>query len=379
MNSMNKANETPTILAIETSCDDTTAAIIASDKNDRLTIKSSIVSSQTKIHQPYGGVYPTLAAREHEKNIIPVIKEALKQSDLNEKNIDLIAVTVGPGLMPSLVVGIAAARSLSWVWQKPLLGIHHISGHIYANFINSAPSFPLLNLVVSGGHTQLILMRNHLEFEIIGQTRDDAVGEAFDKVARMLGLNYPGGPALAREADKYTRKYPRNLEEVKNLLPRPMLNDDSYDFSFSGIKTSVLYKISDWRQKNNLSDNKPLPAEYVGKMSFAFEEAICDVLIAKTIRAAKKYHVNSIALAGGVAANYRLRTRLEDNIKQSLTDTAFYMPKINYCMDNAAMIATTAYFHWKQMTDNERADTLTNWQTLDARADTSIDNKYSTN
>lgn len=227
------------ILSLETSCDETAAAII--DYSDGSTIVlANTVSSQASLHAKWGGVVPDLASREHIKNIVPVIEETLDRAKLSPTDIDLIAVTEGPGLMPALVIGVTAAKTLSLTWNKPLIGIQHLEGHIYANLLQDGIKlhFPLLALVVSGGHTELVLMKDHFQYEILGETQDDAAGEAFDKVAKMLGLDYPGGPLVAKRADTWRTTH---NEPAAEQFPRPMLDADNFDFSFSGLKTSVLY------------------------------------------------------------------------------------------------------------------------------------------
>ena len=297
------------ILGIETSCDETAAAIIE-NQGKKIIPLSSVISSQIKLHAKWGGVVPNLAAREHLKNIIPIIKKTLNNAQKKLTEIDLIAITNGPGLIPALLIGTTTAKTLSYLWQKPLIGIHHIEGHIYANFISNNITnkhFPLLCLVVSGGHTQLVLMRNHLEYEIIGETLDDAVGEAFDKVARLLGLAYPGGPNVS----------------------------------------------------------------FIAEMCREFQTAVCDVLIHKTILAAKKYQPKTILLAGGVSANTHLRDELAKAIKKNLTDVFFSAPHPKYSLDNASMIAVAGFYRWKKMNKKKSRSVLelkSNWQNMEADA-----------
>ena len=335
------------ILGIETSCDETAASILEVKKG-QIDVLSNVVSSQIKLHAAWGGVVPNLAAREHLKNIFPVLRSALKEAQKKPADIDLIGVTSGPGLIPALLIGVNAAKTLAYVWKKPLLGIHHIEGHIYANFIGVSPKskvqspkstkikFPALCLVVSGGHTQLVLMKKHLHYKIIGETQDDAVGEAFDKVARILGLGYPGGPSVALWATKIKNK----KSKIKIILPRPMLNKDNFDFSFSGLKTAVLYETKKHPELLKKSD-------YIAALCQEFQNAATDVLIAKTIRAAQKYHPQSILLAGGVSANLELREKLGIAVKKELPKTTYHIPEIKYALDNSAMIATAAYFRQK--------------------------------
>lgn len=291
-----------TILGIETSCDETAAAIV----EDGTKIISNVVASSAAMHAKYGGIIPDQAAREQLKSIIPVIREALVCK------IDAIAVTVGPGLIGSLLIGVETAKTLAFAWNKPIIPVNHLVGHIYGNWLeprtqNLEPQFPALVLLVSGGHTELILMKDHGKFKLIGSTRDDAAGECFDKCARILNLGYPGGPAIEKTA-KRGKIAP---------LPRPMINDKSFDFSFSGLKTAVLIAHQ--------------------QLAYELQEAVTDVLVSKTLKAAEKFKPKSILLCGGVAANKRLR----EKIPQAL------VPPINLCTDNAAYIASAAFFNYK--------------------------------
>lgn len=349
------------ILAIETSCDETSAAIVQGDGMG-VKIISSIVSSQINIHKKYGGVVPEVAARNHIKNIIPVVNKAIgkafylhsekkKQKNINysqigRKEIGLIAVTSGPGLVSSLLIGAQTADALAYTWKKPFITINHIEGHIYANWLRHSrsielPKFPSLCLVVSGGHTQLVLMRNHHSYKTIGQTRDDAAGEAFDKVAQILGIGYPGGPIISKLAQSSESEY-----KEKFHLPRPMMNNNDFDFSFSGLKTAVLYLVNDL--KKNISDDfNSLPKSIVAEICKEFQQAVIDVLIAKTIKAAKAFKVKSILLAGGVSANYELRKQLGEKVKTDLSNVSSYIPEQDFCTDNAAMIGAAAYYRIK--------------------------------
>ncbi|MDD5071175.1 MAG: tRNA (adenosine(37)-N6)-threonylcarbamoyltransferase complex transferase subunit TsaD [Patescibacteria group bacterium] len=347
------------VLGIETSCDETAAAIVEGKKagtQNFVSVRSNVVSSQIEIHKKYGGVVPEVAAREHILNILPVVDEALAKAGIERgraaKEIDAIAVTVGPGLITSLIVGVETAKTLSYVWGIPLVAVNHIEGHIYANFVsvNSPPSprlrraskFPILILTVSGGHTMLVLMSGHGKYKVIGETRDDAAGEAFDKAAKLLSLGYPGGPAIAAEAAKFqipNSKFQINskfkIQNSKNIiLPRPMINSDDYDFSFSGLKTALLYKL-----KKDKMWKRRIP-EYCAQ----FQQAAIDVLIAKTLKAAGNYKVKTIMLTGGVAANKELRGQMEEMIKTRLPKTKYLIPNIQYTTDNAAMVATAGYF-----------------------------------
>jgi N6-L-threonylcarbamoyladenine synthase len=344
------------ILAIETSCDDTCIAILEI-KNQKSKVKSfeilsNVVSSQVKLHAKYGGVYPMLAKREHQKNLPVVFKKALKRAKLLSGKIDLISVTVGPGLEPCLWVGINFAKELAKKLKVPIIPVNHIEAHIVANFIgeNSTPPifkqgagrnsklFPAVCLIVSGGHTQLILMTNIGKYRILGETRDDAAGECFDKVARILGLLYPGGPAIERQAATLNLK-PLTL----NLrLPRPMIYQKNYDFSFSGLKTAVLYDFKNRSPEIRKSKN------YIREMAKEIQRAVIDVLIQKTLKATKEYKAKSIILGGGVTANNELRKQFQLTISNQQLTINFLVPPKIYCTDNAAMIALTGYFHRPQ-------------------------------
>ena len=341
------------ILGIETSCDDTAMAVleVKSNKTKEIKVLTSVISSQLKTHAAFGGIVPNLAAREHSKNLAPVLECVLKETNLTMEQIDLIAVTSGPGLIPSLLVGTAFAKALAYKYNKPIIGTNHIAGHIYSNWLkpigisSKLPSFakasagkqnsklfPTLNLVVSGGHTELILMTGHGKYKRLGQTRDDAVGEAFDKVARLLGLGFPGGPAVSALADKVKSKKPK--EKVN--LPRPMLHSKDFDFSFSGLKTAVFYLLRDWG-KAGVKLTDPLRAA----VCHEFQKAVTEVLVTKTLHAAEKYKVKTIALAGGVSANKLLgRTLTECGEKLGIKTL---VPEMIYTMDNAAMIALAGY------------------------------------
>lgn len=351
------------ILAIETSCDETAIAVLR--KNEAgLTVLSNEISSQVKLHAAWGGVVPNLAAREHVKNIRKILELSLAKARIGKEELDLIAVTNGPGLIPALMVGVNFARTLAYLWEKPLIGIHHIEGHIYANFINenladfSADiAFPVLCLVVSGGHTQLVHMEDHLRYEIVGQTLDDAVGEAFDKAARILGIGYPGGPIVSELAAKYAAT--TNKHSVS--FPRPMLNKKNFDFSFSGLKTAVLYEAK--KNPGLLEDQ-----EYAAAVCHEFQQAAVDVLVAKTLKAAEKYRPKTVLLAGGVSANRKLRAQLGDALKKDLPGVSYAVPDLALTGDNAAMIAAAAAFRWEKMTDAQKKKALEGWQTLGADA-----------
>ncbi|OGL69265.1 hypothetical protein A3B21_04760 [Candidatus Uhrbacteria bacterium RIFCSPLOWO2_01_FULL_47_24] len=427
------------ILGIETSCDETAAAVVEVHRQ-QFTVHSNIVASQIKIHAKTGGVVPEVAARAHVEKIIPVVEQALKGvhpllnpppsrgrkkkevplprwEGLGEGEIDAIAVTAGPGLATSLLVGVEVARTFSYLWRKPVVAVNHLAGHVYANWLPSpglrppsptwgegkppqfsSPSgrgqgegvqFPLLCLIVSGGHTELVLMKKHLDFKIIGATRDDAAGEAFDKVAKMLGLGYPGGPAISRLAEKFHPRQPPSPqpspikgEGIKENppplvggvrgggihFPRPMIDSPDFDFSFSGLKTAVLYYVRDFLAKNKVGKNSAaasnLPQDALVRICASFEQAVVDVLVAKTVRAAKKYKVKTVLLGGGVAANKRLREQLANTIKSELPTTSYILPSLAYTTDNAAMIAAAGYFmaRAKQFTPWQKLDVDPNWE-----------------
>lgn len=365
------------ILSIETSCDDTACAIvkIAGKTSPKFEILSSIISSQIKVHAPFGGVVPTLAAREHAKNLPIVFKKALRAAKVKMEDIDYIAVTQGPGLVIALLVGAQFARGLAYAFNKKIIPVNHISGHIFSNWlanektrpvrnrISNGIKFPVLNIIVSGGHTELILMKKIGSYEILGSTRDDAAGEAFDKFAKMLGLGYPGGPAIARLAEQWNDKFPNSkfqtnlkIPNSKFPLPRPMINSKDYDFSFSGLKTAVLYML---RNKPEIKKNKKLLIEFCAE----FQQAVVDVIVAKTIKAAREYKVKTVALAGGVSANKKLRLQLETAVKQELKNVDFLVPPMKFTTDNAAMIAAAAYFNRKK---------ATSWENLDADANLTL-------
>ena len=325
------------ILAIETSCDETAASVVEG-KGNMITVLSNIVSSQIDIHRKYGGVVPEVAAREHVLNILPVINEALEKAGIKKedasKKIKAIAVSQGPGLITSLLTGIETAKSLAYAWNIPIIPINHIEGHIYSNFINDAPSkkdFPAIILTVSGGHTMLVLMKDHGKFTTIGETRDDATGEAFDKAAKLLGVGYPGGPEISRIASEFNAVA---VGENKISLPRPMIYSPDFDFSFSGLKTAIRYEI-----EKDADFQNHLP-EYCHE----FQQAVIDVLIHKTIKAAEKYKAKSVFLSGGVSANRELRIQFETAVKEKLENTKFKVPDLKYTTDNATMIATAGYY-----------------------------------
>ncbi|MBI2451172.1 MAG: tRNA (adenosine(37)-N6)-threonylcarbamoyltransferase complex transferase subunit TsaD [Parcubacteria group bacterium] len=339
------------ILGIETSCDDTACAIIQASgqiKNPKFKILANVVSSQIKIHEKFGGIVPSLAARTHWKNIIPVMDQTFKKAKKKFQDINLISVTKGPGLPPSLVSGLNTGRLLSFIFKKPILGINHLEGHIWANFLyevyeakprkHKELKFPALVLIVSGGHTELILMKNHGQYKIIGQTRDDAAGEAFDKTARMLGLGFPGGPEIAKLA--------KIGDPTAFELPRPMIKSKNYDFSFSGLKTAVLYLLQNLKIKPMSRDINPTPHTIYPNLAASFEQAVVDVLVSKTIRAGLSFKVKTILIGGGVAANQKLRETLKSKIEKELPKTVWLFPEPKLTTDNGAMIAAAGYFNW---------------------------------
>ncbi len=311
------------ILAIETSCDETSCSIV----KDGVHELSTTTATSAEMHELTGGVVPEVAARKQVESIVPVIEDCIKKSNITApEEIDAIAITCGPGLIGSLIVGIEAAKALSLVWKKPLIAVNHLVGHIYGSFINNPRveeiKFPAVVLIVSGGHTDLILMKDHMHFEFLGGTLDDAAGEAFDKVARVLGISkYLGGVVLSKLASTCTHN------SLVGKLPRPMLDRDNYDFSFSGLKTAI--------RNYSDSDNAALACE--------FENAVIDVLVAKTIRAAKEYQVSSIILGGGVSANTQLRARID--VEAAVLGVNNFYPDIKYCGDSAAYIASAAFFN----------------------------------
>lgn len=371
------------ILSIETSCDETAAAIIQW-QNNQATVLANTVSSQASLHAKWGGVVPDLASREHIKNIVPVAEETLDRAKLSLADIDLIAVTQGPGLMPALVIGVTAAKLLSFLWNKPLLGIQHLEGHIYANLLkeNTELRFPLLALVVSGGHTELVLMKNHFTYEILGETQDDAAGEAFDKVAKMLGLDYPGGPVVAKRADAFRTQ---NLEsgisnldtktgdsKIKNLdskfnFPRPMLDSNNFDFSFSGLKTSVLYFLKKHEEQKK-------DEAFIDEVCHEFQEAVVDVLVGKTKKALELYAPATFVIAGGVSANVRLRSRLQTLIEAEFPNTQFLTPEFSYSLDNAAMIGIAAALRYERMNKNDQDALIQSHRTLEPDANMPLQN-----
>jgi len=342
------------ILGIETSCDETAAAIIEYKPLKKVLsfkIISNVIFSQIPIHIQYGGIIPEIAARAHIKNILPVIKKSLKNIDF--KKIDLIAVTQGPGLITSLLVGLETAKALSYAWKKPLMGINHLQGHLAANFIEyeSKNVFPAISLIVSGGHTELGLIKKSGHYQKIGQTRDDAAGECFDKIAKLLKVGYPGGPAISKMAEKINNKS-NNI-----YFPRPMIKTNDFDFSFSGLKTAVLYFVK--KNKNKLEKKK-----FIQNICAETQQAIIDVLIYKTIKASKKYRAKSVFLSGGVAANQELREQFKLQVCKLPNNVKFFVPSKNFCTDNAVMIAIAAGLKYKNLNKNQKSQLKNNWQKI---------------
>lgn len=320
-----KNNKDILILAIESSCDETAASVV---KNGR-EILSNVISSQIELHKLYGGVVPEIASRKHIEKINQVIEEALSVAEVTLDDLDAIGVTYGPGLVGALLVGVAEAKAISYAKKIPLVGIHHIEGHISANYIEYpelAP--PFICLVVSGGHTHLVMVNDYGKYEIIGRTRDDAAGEAFDKVARAIGLGYPGGPKidrLSKEGDPEAIKFPHGKIEGA-----------PFDFSFSGVKSAVLNYINGSKMKNEPINEADIAA--------SFQKSVIDVLVDKSIKAAKEHNINKLALAGGVASNRTLRSTIEKACQEN--NIRFYCPSPIYCTDNAAMIGAAAYYEY---------------------------------
>ncbi len=344
------------ILGIETSCDETSAAVIEGS-NNKIVLRSNIISSSFLMHAKSGGIIPENAAREQIKFILPVIQETLDLAKVDLSEIDAIALTYGPGLIGSLLVGVETAKTISFVFNKPIVPVNHMVGHIYANWLvadsiwqvdektpRTTPhvlpaniDFPAIALVVSGGHTDLLLMKKHGDFQLLGGTRDDAAGEAFDKTARLLGFPYPGGPAIEESAKKGSPERFR--------FPRPLVGSGDFDFSFSGLKTAIL------REVNDLKNIKKLDNQTISDLALATQEAIVDVIVKKISKAAEKYNAKSILISGGVAANQSLREELK--VKSEKLEVKFFAPAKNLCTDNAAMIASAAYFNYKPVSWKE--------------------------
>lgn len=314
-------------LAIETSCDETSCSVL----KDGREILSNIISSQIPIHRKFGGVVPEIASRKHIESINNIVQEALDEAKVGFNDIDLIGVTQGPGLVGALLIGISTAKALAYGLDKPIVGVNHIEGHVCANYIEHKDLEPPFTcLIVSGGHTYLVYVNDYTDYELIGRTRDDAAGEAFDKVARSLGLPYPGGPVI----DKLSKE--GNKDAIK--FPRVFLEKDSYDFSFSGLKTSVLNYLNQREQKGE--------EIIIEDVAASFQQAVLDVLVDKSFRLAKEKKSKKIVLAGGVASNEGLRSMMEERAKEENMDILY--PSRTLCTDNAAMIASAAYFNYKK-------------------------------
>ncbi|AMY06686.1 tRNA (adenosine(37)-N6)-threonylcarbamoyltransferase complex transferase subunit TsaD [Staphylococcus condimenti] len=312
------------ILAIESSCDETSASVIKNGKE----ILSNTVLSQIESHKRFGGVVPEVASRHHVEGITTTIDEALNTADTTMEEIDAVAVTEGPGLIGALLIGINAAKALAFAYDKPLVPVHHIAGHIYANNLEEPFEFPLMALIVSGGHTELVYMKDHLSFEVIGETRDDAVGEAYDKVARTIGLSYPGGPQVDKLAAEGEDTYD---------FPRVWLEPDSFDFSFSGLKSAVINKLHNLKQKNE--------AIIPENVAASFQNSVVEVLVGKAIKACETYNVQQLIVAGGVASNKGLRRELKKACDEH--DIKLSIPNPKLCTDNAAMIGAAGHYMYK--------------------------------
>ncbi len=321
------------VLGVESSCDETAVAIVRDGKE----VLANVVLSQIDIHTLYGGVVPEIASRQHVYNVSMVFEEAFKQSGLKPEDIDLVAVTKGPGLIGSLLVGVNAAKTFALMYNKPIIGVNHLAGHIYANSIEHDMKFPSMALLVSGGNTELIYMKEHFSFKIIGETLDDAVGEAYDKVARVVGIGYPGGPKVDKLA---------HLGKDTYHLPRVTLGNDNYNFSFSGLKSAVI----------NLHHNAEQRGEEINinDLCASFQEAVTDVLVEKALKACKEYNVNQLIVAGGVSANKGLKEKFFATNKNKNLEIC--IPSIKYCTDNAVMLACAGYYRWLK---NDTPDDLT--------------------
>jgi N6-L-threonylcarbamoyladenine synthase len=316
------------VLGIETSCDETSAAVLVDGA-----VKSNVISSQL-VHQKYGGVVPELASRAHQRLIIQVVDEALTHAQVGKGDLDGVAATYGPGLAGALLVGLNFGKALAYALRVPFVGVNHMEGHLYSDFLGEEkPSYPFLSLIVSGGHSMLVYVESEFRHRVLGQTRDDAAGEAFDKVSKMLGLGYPGGPAIDRQA---------KLGDPKAIrFPRSFLEEGTYDFSFSGVKTAVLYFLRDHGLNPKAS---PIEPKLLSDICAGFQASVIDVLVAKTMRAAREMGVRDVCMAGGVSANSELRRRMGEETTRS--GFKLFYPKLEYCMDNGAMIG---YVGWLQL------------------------------
>ncbi|AOA02802.1 tRNA (adenosine(37)-N6)-threonylcarbamoyltransferase complex transferase subunit TsaD [Carnobacterium maltaromaticum] len=315
------------ILAIETSCDETSAAVV----EDGHILLSNIIASQIKSHMRFGGVVPEIASRHHVEQITQCIEEAMVEADVDYSDLTAVAVTEGPGLVGALLIGVNAAKAIAYAHNLPLIPVNHMAGHIYANRLIQPLVFPLLALVVSGGHTELVYMSADGEYQIIGETRDDAAGEAYDKVGRVLGLTYPGGKRIDEMA---------HLGEDTFHFPRGMIREDNYDFSFSGLKSAFINTVHNAEQKAELLNKNDLAA--------SFQASVVDVLLTKTLRAAKELDIKQLVLAGGVAANRGLREGLVDMMAKELPDVELIIPPLSLCGDNAGMIGAAAYVSYQK-------------------------------
>ncbi len=345
------------ILGIETSCDETAAAVLKINHSD-LIILAENVSSQIALHKKWGGVVPELAARRHVDIILPLINQTLTGAKIKPQELDALAVTGGPGLIIALQVGVETAKTLSWLWQKPLINVNHLEGHLSSPFlnqnswslINKKNTWPALALIVSGGHTELHLLKGLGQYQMIGRTLDDAAGEAFDKVAKMLNLGYPGGPKVSRLAlEGNTAAF---------SFPRPMINKPDFNFSFAGLKTAVLYTLKKY---------KPSAIDHLLKANIcaSFQQAVVDTLVNKTIKAAKKYKTYTISLSGGVAANQLLRLSLTNAVNKFLSHSRCLVSPLKYAGDNATMIALAGYI---KVRSKKLSNHLNNWQKINANA-----------
>ena len=311
------------VLGVESSCDETSVAIVRDGKE----VLCNIINSQIDIHKLFGGVVPEVASRHHVYQVSMVFEQAFKEAGVKQEDIDLVAVTKGPGLIGSLLVGVNAAKTFALMYNKPIIGVHHLAGHIYANAIEHDMKFPSVALLVSGGNTELIYMKEHFDFEVIGETLDDAVGEAYDKVARVVGLPYPGGPHVDRLAHEGKDNY---------HLPRVYLDENSYNFSFSGLKSAVINLVHNANQRKEEINKEDLCA--------SFQDSVTEVLVRKTFKLAKEKQVNQIIVAGGVSANKGLKERFT----KENPGFEICIPSIKYCTDNAAMIAVAGYYQYKK-------------------------------
>jgi N6-L-threonylcarbamoyladenine synthase len=341
------------ILGIESSCDDTSVALVKAS-SDGFVVLSEKTASQIDLHAQYGGVVPEIAGRLHAETITALVEQVL----VSQQKPDVIAVTAGPGLITGLIVGVEAARTLSYAWRVPLVGVNHIAGHAHSPLIQTghAIKFPALCLVVSGGHTELLFMHDHTTFDLVGKTRDDAAGEAFDKIAKAVGLSYPGGPAISKKA---THGNPHAI-----TFPRPMLDSNNHDMSFAGLKTAARYWLDDHAARQNGSIKYALDNETLSDFSASYQQAIVDVLVKKTVSAMKAHHPRTVILCGGVSANTLLQESLRAALDSSLS---FLLPEPGYYMDNGAMIAVAAHFLAKegQYTQWKSIKADPNWKVYD--------------